>query len=731
MFTSFWRTRTHRSSKSRPRSGFRPRLEMLEDRLTPSGNTWMVTTITDSLSATANDGSLRGEILQADTTGDTIKFAPSLNGQTIKLAGSEILLDKSLTITGPGANLLTISGDNASRVLEITYGNTVSISGLTIAHGLVPSSQAGGGIFNDGTLLVSSSTFNNNSASYGGGLLNQGTATVTCSTFNDNLAADRGGGIFNVSGSGTTLVVRDCTFTRNTAAQAGGAVFNDTLGVLTIADSTISGNSAKNPFSGGGGVYIGYYAGFSVPATISGSIIAGNNASDDINSVPLDPASGFNFIGGDPRLAPLGNYGGSTQTMALLPGSPAIDAGDPSDQSPDQRNVGVQNGRRDIGAFESRGFTLSVTGGDNQSAGAGQVFAAPLQVTVKANAPNEPVAGGIVSFSPPASGASAVLSGGTATIDNNGQASVTATANNTIGTYAVTASTTGANSADFHLTNSPLTVTAGPSQNVNEGDLVSLPGAGFTFGGNASALKMTVDWGDGTSEPGNLVVGAGTGTVANTHRYADEGACTVTLALTDGNTTVHGSMTVKAADVAPVAAITGMTQPVAAFILRGQSLTFSGNFTYPGLKDPHTVTWDFGDGKTATTQYGPGGSLAFNVAHAYTAAGTYTVKLTVTDDDGGTSTVTKSMTVQSPAQATAILEGLVDNFTGLNLNLRHSLEVKLDAAIDSMNRGNTTAAANQMGAFENQVAALKQSGQVPAATADLWTVLADSIIAAL
>ncbi len=141
--------------------------------------------------------------------------------------------------------------------------------------------------------------------------------------------------------------------------------------------------------------------------------------------------------------------------MALLPGSPAIDAGNnaliPSGVTTDQRGLPrIVNGNVDIGAFESSGFTIAVTSGSGQTAGA----FAPLVVTVTANNPIEPVAGGQVTFTPPASGASAVLTGNPATIGASGTASVTATSDGVAGSYTVSATASGApGAASFSLTN--------------------------------------------------------------------------------------------------------------------------------------------------------------------------------------------------------------------------------------------------------------------------------------
>ena len=171
----------------------------------------------------------------------------------------------------------------------------------------------------------------------------------------------------------------------------------------------------------------------------------------------------------NPLLAPLGNYGGPTQTMALLPGSPAIDAGNnaliPAGVTTDQRGLPrIVNTVVDIGAFESSGFTIAVTSGSGQSTGVLTAFPKPLVVTVTANNPSEPVAGGLVTFTPPSSGASATISGSPATISAAGTASVTATANGVVGSYTVSATASGITTpASFSLTNHQLIIALDPS----------------------------------------------------------------------------------------------------------------------------------------------------------------------------------------------------------------------------------------------------------------------------
>ena len=145
----------------------------------------------------------------------------------------------------------------------------------------------------------------------------------------------------------------------------------------------------------------------------------------------------------NPLLAPLGNYGGPTQTMALLPGSPAIDAGNNSPSFPAASPPTsaawprIVNDVVDIGAFESSGFTEKVISGSPQSAVVGAAFDEAIEVMFTANNPIEPVAGGIVTFTVPGSGASATLSKVAVTIGANGIAATTATANSIVGSYEV------------------------------------------------------------------------------------------------------------------------------------------------------------------------------------------------------------------------------------------------------------------------------------------------------
>ena len=455
--------------------------------------------------ANSGAGSLRQAIADAPS-GATITFDMTRVVSPIALRsfmiGPEpisggLVINKDLIIVGPGANLLTITRYQPThpdprydyfRIFNIQSG-TVTISGLTMSGGA-------GGVSNNGTLTLANSTISGNlldNGGGGGGIANGGTLAVTNSTVSGNRTPfGSGAGISNNAG---TVNVTNSTVTGNTAgtyrqmggAGGGGGISN--LGALTMTNSTVSGNVS---YGGGSGISNGG------TVTLRNTIVTGNSRSaytlgdpqgpSDING-PVDSSSSFNLIGvggsgglingtnnnqvgvANPGLGALASNGGPTQTRALLPGSPAINAGsnafiaNPPFSGPpftDQRGTGfprITNSTVDIGAFESQGFTNSATSGTPQSATILTAFSAPLVATVN-SAAGEPVAGGVVTFTAPASGASGTFPGNvttaTAAINASGVAtSPTFTANGAAGgPYAVVASIgAGLPTVSFALTN--------------------------------------------------------------------------------------------------------------------------------------------------------------------------------------------------------------------------------------------------------------------------------------
>jgi hypothetical protein len=263
--------------------------------VSPAMATQTVTNTNDS-----GAGSLREAIATA-TPGDTVVF--DVTGAII-LIGGEVVIDKNLTISGPGAGSLAISGNRIARVFRITGTSTVvTISGLKVQDGVssgsYPAYLYGGGILIEGgTLAVRDSTVSGNSAQQGGGgIANFGTLTVTNSTVSGNSAQQGGGGLYNNPGASMTL--NNSTVSGNSAARGGGifnygyrygatltvnhtivsgnsggdggGISNDWGGTLTVRSSTISGNSA--PSGDGGGI-----KNYSGPVTVTHSTVSGNSA---------------------------------------------------------------------------------------------------------------------------------------------------------------------------------------------------------------------------------------------------------------------------------------------------------------------------------------------------------------------------------------------------------------------------------------------------------------------
>lgn len=430
-------------------------------------------------------GTLR-QALNDICSGGTINFGPGLTNQTITLTSAELSITKTVTITNPNAANLKLSGNNARRVFNIEAGTVVTISHLSIISGTVSDVGSGGGILNFGDLILNNITLNGNSAFWGGGILNSGTLTLNNSSVSSN-SANQGGGIYT---NPSTLRLNNSTISDNFAYNGAG-IFNN-YGTLHLSNSLIA-NSLRGQDC--------YNRG-----TISTNL---NNLIEDGSCSPT--------LSGDPLLGPLTDNGGATLTHALLPGSPAINAGDNATcLSTDQRGIArPQQGQCDIGAFESRGFTLTRNSGHNQETPIGSPFSIPLEVTITSSA-GEPVSGGSITFAGPGSGAStnplsvtAVISGSTA--------STTVTANNIVGgPYNVTASTKGTNSINFSLTNTKVT-----------------PSVTIASSANPSLFGQTVTF--------TVIVTSNAGTPTGNLTFVVDGTLQSPVALTDGQATFSTS----------------------------------------------------------------------------------------------------------------------------------------------------------------------------------------------
>ena len=398
--------RAGRSGRGRGRrsSRFRPAWLELEARRLLA--TFTVNTTADGISNNPNIETLRAAVLAAGVAGgsNTIAFDPTVftGGQTVALTEGELVVaGGNLTIGGPGAGLLTVNGSLNDRLFQVDSGATVTISGLTLTGGSTTGS--GGALYVQGTATLSDCTISGNTATNGGALFATSTGKLTLGgcTVGGN-SASYGGAAWNHG----TLTMIGCTIEGNSAYNGGGLV-NYKYGRANLTDCTISGNSAEL-----GGGLSNYGAVEPSPPARSAVIrrptprqtwratpAAGSTTSRDTTgarrrsstrssrATPA-PESCASDIGGDNDgsvvgsydligvgghggiiaglshntvlttlanlgLAPLGDYGGPTATMALLPGSRAIGKGQSqSGITTDQRGFALDS-PIDIGADQA------------------------------------------------------------------------------------------------------------------------------------------------------------------------------------------------------------------------------------------------------------------------------------------------------------------------------------------------------------------------------------------
>ncbi|MEM8943643.1 MAG: choice-of-anchor Q domain-containing protein [Planctomycetota bacterium] len=358
-------------------------------------STVTVSTLADDIDGDFSAGqlSLREAVAFAEALPGvtTIDFAGSLAGGTIALTGGRFTVTQNVTVVGLGADQLTISGENASRIF-VFGGGTYALSGLDLANGFTDGTGgainaqpghdltitdsiirdsradlAGGGISAvQGTLtLVGSAILNNSTGFQGGGIniLSSPGSNIINTTISGNSTGGGGlggGGIqnFATAGGPSLVTLANVTMVDNTAPNGGTISTNVTVGAISATtqyrDSIFSTTSASNITQTAGGLATNVSLGHNISSNGQGNL----SATGDLPST-------------DPLLGPLQDNGGTTPTHALLPGSPAIDAGN-STLTTDQRgltrpadldsvaNAAGGNGS-DIGAFEVQAELSSLT----------------------------------------------------------------------------------------------------------------------------------------------------------------------------------------------------------------------------------------------------------------------------------------------------------------------------------------------------------------------------------
>ena len=342
------------------------------------------------------DGSL-GTVYLRTADSSTITFASSLAGTDLSLA-AELQLTKDMTFDASAlASPVTVVAAPASRHFYQVGDTDTTFKGLTLTGGN-PGGD-GGAIYAEsaGTLRLEDCTLWANTGVRGGAINTQAALIMDRCTFENNQATD--GGALLIQSPG--LLANDCSFLDNTASSDGGAIrFNAVGGTFAVSACYFRGNSAlaggviyslladftfnnclfeKNSTSGVASILSGTTGGNFRNCTIVENTAAGFGGVIDneiglfvrlydcivANNVPNNNVSGFvsytgaNLVGGDPQLAPTGQYGGITPSRPPLPGSPAIDPGGAYslppltvDQHGEPREVGS---RVDFGAVEYQG----------------------------------------------------------------------------------------------------------------------------------------------------------------------------------------------------------------------------------------------------------------------------------------------------------------------------------------------------------------------------------------
>ena len=254
-------------------------------------------------------------------------------------AGTETLKDQRVA-----GNNTILDGENSYSVFYNNYTkenpltNSAKLDNVTIQNGYVDSNNgySGGGMYNYyASPEITNCTFSGNSARYGGGMYNYYSSPVlTNCTFSNNSAKNYGGGMYNIRSSDPVLT--NCTFSGNSAKYYGGGMYNDSSSP-TLTNCILWGNTAtssRNEI---------YNSGSNNKPTIDTCIIKGGYSSYGTYT---------NIITEDPKLMPLGNYGGSVQTCPVGAGSSAIGAGKVVDDATTDARGFTRSSTPTIGACE-------------------------------------------------------------------------------------------------------------------------------------------------------------------------------------------------------------------------------------------------------------------------------------------------------------------------------------------------------------------------------------------
>jgi parallel beta-helix repeat protein len=581
-------------------------------------------------------------------------FAFGYEGAGVHISGA------SPTIAGNVITANTACADGTG--ISVAFASPVIRDNTISSNSKQPgcSGQGGGGISVRGaaSAQIIHNTITNNTSDFGGGveLFASGTPTLLNNTISNNTAGIQGGGVYMVNQSDVTMVQN--LVTGNTSAQNGGGLYisipSGDRGPLLV-NNTVAGNSGSDT-----GVFLG---GFDAQVQLSNNIIAASTAQPAVRcdtsysatSPIFDHNDLFNSTGPATQgscsqaVGANGNISADPQFVAAgdyhLPStSPAIDAGNNAalslpasdlDGRPRVNGIAVDQGVYEV----PRPLSLTTLSAIAQVEGAS---ASPVLAHFSGGyGPwTASIAWGDGQFTAATISANAVS--GTHAYLEEGSYTVTVTL--TDSTNATATGTTSAGVTDAALS------AAGSGVNATEGAMFTGAVASFTDAdpnGAGADYSATINWGDQTSSPGTIAAGGGGFVVIGTHTYAEEGAHTVTVTISDaGGATASPTSSATVSDAA-------LTATGRASFREHHRNNFTATVATLTDADPGGASTDYtgqitwGDGTTsaATVVSGTGGAFTVSGSHNYRRNGTYTVTIQLTDAGGSSASTTTTIVV--------------------------------------------------------------------------------------
>jgi hypothetical protein len=571
-------------------------------------------TLEDAITAANALGSLASAI-----TFDSTVF--SSGGNTSITLSSTLAVNGNVTITGNGITSTILNGGGTVQLMAITGSNNVSLSGLAFNNGKTASGNGGAiNAQNGGTLTINGCSFNGNVTTSGvGGALYSETGTTTIvsnSLFTGNTATSSHAGAIYVE-SAHSMTLNTSTLTGNTSGNQGGAIRN--AGVLYMYNSTVTGNTAVNGngiINGNGAVYI-----------LHNNILL----TADCNNCSLDTTNATSGL----LLAPLGNYGGTMQTMLPLPGSSAIGKDSTSTLATDVRGYARSTtGTSDAGAVQT-GYAATWSTQPPSITMPATNFTAAVTLTEQGNTLNF---AGTQTISLP------VTLTGTGTLTGSPLTSLSTTGITT-GTFQVSAAGTGDTLTALGVASASFNVVAPP--------VAAAVSATVSFNSTSNPITLNLSGGAAVSVTVASAASHGTATASSTTiKYTPTTGYTGSDSFTYTATNTAGTST-----AATVSITVNPAAPVAGVVTATVSFNSTSNPITLNLSGGAAASVAVASAASHGTATASGTSITYTPANGYTGSDSFTY--TATNVAGTSSPATASITVNPAAPVAGVVTATV------------------------------------------------------------------------